>query len=275
MLLPIVVLLGVVLGWDAIFSGGNPLRNMTPATLVAYVAIVNVLIMAFNLLPAFPMDGGRILRAGLSPGLGRERATAIAVMAGLVFAVLFVLVGLWQREAILVVLGGFVFFAAQAEARVERVHSAMRRFTVGQYALWDMGGISPNEPLTFALRGGPRDMAVTESGRVVGMLWRAQLLESLAGGVEGRRVGDVMDQSVVVADVNDSILDVQQVMFSSNRWAIPVTEDGRYRGIFTGDRFVHLYRQVAPGLMSNRSISREWREAISDTLTFWKHRRRN
>lgn len=274
-LIPIVLFLGVVLGWDAIFTGSDPLQDLNLATLVTYLAIINLLIMAFNILPAFPMDGGRILRAALSPAVGRERATGIAVTAGLVFAILFVAIGLWQREIIMIILGGFVFFAAQAEARVERVQSAMRRFTVGQYALWDMGGIDPNEPLTFALRGGPRDMAVTESGRVVGMLWRTQLLESLAGGVEGRRVRDIMDRSVVVVDVNDSILDVQQLMYSTNRWAIPVTEDGRYRGIFTGDRFVHLYRQVSPSVLASRPISREWKEAITETLSFWKHYRRN
>jgi Zn-dependent protease len=273
-LAPIVLVAGIVGGWNSVFSAEDPIQAMSLSSLLAYLAIINLLIMAFNLLPAFPMDGGRILRAALAPGLGRERATTVAVLAGLFFAICFVVLGIWQRNLILIVMGGFIFFAAQAEARVERVQSAMRRLTVGQYALWDMGGVSPDEPLTFALRGGPRDMVVTDSGRVVGMLWRSQLLESLAGGIEGRRVADIMDRAIYVADVNDSIHDVQQKMNAMHRWAVPVTEGGRYRGIFTGDRFVHLYRQIAPGIMGNPSISVEWREAISDTLTFWKHYRR-
>jgi Zn-dependent protease/predicted transcriptional regulator len=273
-LTPIVLLSGILGGWESVFSTDDPLEAMNLSSLIAYLAIINLLIMAFNLLPAFPMDGGRILRAALAPGLGRERATTVAVLAGLFFAICFVVLGIWQRNMILIVMGGFIFFAAQAEARVERVQSAMRRLTVGQYALWDMGGVSPDEPLTFALRGGPRDMVVTDSGRVVGMLWRSQLLEGLAGGIEGRRVADVMDRAIYIADVNDSIYDVQQKMNAIHRWAVPVTEGGRYRGIFTGDRFVHLYRQMAPGIMGNPSISVEWREAISDTLTFWKHYRK-
>ncbi len=273
-LTPLVLLAGILGGWETVFPSDDPVRAMNLSSLAAYLAIINLLIMAFNLLPAFPMDGGRILRAALAPRLGRERATTMAVLAGLFFAICFVVIGIWQRNLILIVMGGFIFFAAQAEARVERVQSAMRRLTVGQYALWDMGGVSPNEPLTFALRGGPRDMVVTDSGRVVGMLWRTQLLESLAGGIEGRRVSDIMDRAIYVADVNDSIYEVQQMMNSIHRWAVPVTEGGRYRGIFTGDRFVHLYRQIAPGIMGNPSISVEWREAISDTLTFWKHYRR-
>ncbi|MBA2777275.1 MAG: site-2 protease family protein [Chloroflexia bacterium] len=273
-LFPVVLLTGVIAGRDALFSTSDPLGSMTPATLVTYLAIVNLFILVFNLLPAFPVDGGRMLRAALSPAIGRERATSIAVAAGLAFAVLFVMVGLWQRNVVIVIMGLFVFFAAQSEARVERVQSAMRRLKVGQYALWDMGGVSPAEPLTFALRGGPRDMAVTENGQVVGMLWRSQLLDGLAGGVAGRTVSDVMDRSAYVADINDSIYDVQQQMNRMNRWAVPVTESGKYRGIFTADRFVHLYRQIAPGILGSTSISGEWREAITDTLSSWKHHRR-
>ena len=273
-LLPIVLLIGVLFGRDVLFSTSDPLETMTPATLVTYLAIVNLFIMLFNLVPAFPVDGGRMLRAGLTPSVGRERATSVAVAAGLAFAVIFVILGIWQRNLVLIVLGLFVFFAAQAESRVERVQSAMRRLKVGQYALWDMGGVAPSEPLTFALRGGPRDMVVTDRGRVVGMLWRSQLLDALAGGVPGRTVADIMDRAEYVADVNDSIYDVQQAMNKMNRWAVPVTEGERYRGIFTADRFVHLYHQIAPGMLSNRSISDEWREAIEETLSSWKHYRR-
>lgn len=270
-LLPPLLLTGILAGWDSLFSTSDPLGTMTPATLLSYLAVINLFILLFNLVPAFPVDGGRMLRAALSPRLGRDRATAIAVTAGLVFAVVFAVLGIWQRNPVLIVSALFIFFAAQAEARVERVQSAMRRLTVGQYALWDMGGISPNEPLTFALRGGPRDMAVTDNGQVLGMLWRSQLLDGLAGGVAGRTVADVMDRSVYIADINDSIYDVQLQMNRMNRWAVPVTEGGRYRGIFTADRFVHLNRQIAPGPLGNTPISAEWREAIADTLSSWKH----
>ena len=171
------------------------------------------------------------------------------------------------------VFGLFIIFAARAEARMVRVESQMRRLRVGQYALWDMGGISPDDPLTFALRGGPRDMVVTSRGRVVGMLWRSQLLDGLQGGVAGRTVADVMDRSVYVADVDDSIFDVQQQMNRMQRWAVPVTEKGLYRGIFTAERFVGLHRQLSPGLQEREwSISEEWKDAISSN--FRRKRRR-
>lgn len=274
LMLPWVTLIGVLGGWEALVPGGEPFSSLTPSSVLAYLLLINLLVMAFNLLPAFPFDGGRILRSALVPGMGRERATRVAVTAGVIFAGIFLLVGIWERQIVLVMLGVFVFFAAQAEARVERVQSGLRRLRVGQYALWDMGGVAPSDTLRFALRGGPRDMVVTSQGRVVGMLWRSRLLDSLAGGIEGRTVSDVMEPVVYVADVNDSVQEVQRQMSLMNRWAVPVTENGRYRGIFTADRFVHLYRQLSPGGSGSRLVSDDWKEAIIDTLSFWKHYRR-
>lgn len=274
-LLPILLLIGVTFGVNALIPSGAVFGEMTFGSLVAYVAVTNLLLLIFNLLPAFPMDGGRVLRAALSPSIGRERATSIAVGIGTGLAVLMIVGGIWQRSLVLPVIGIFVIVAAQAEGRVARVENAMRKLRVGQFALWDMGGISPDRPLTFALRGGgPRDIVVTQNGYVMGMLWRSLLLDELKGGGASLTVGEIMDSAIQVADVSDSVYDVQQQMSSSNRWAIPVTEDGLYRGIFTADRFVHLYRQIAPSIFSQRlSIPEEWREAIADNLKYRSRKR--
>lgn len=266
-LLPAVLLLGTTLGLDALVPSGELYGAMTPASFLTYVAITNLFLFAFNLFPAFPMDGGRVLRAALSPSIGRERATQVAVMLGTGLAVLMIVLGIVARSIPVGVMGGFVLVAAQAEGRIVRVESAMRKLRVGSYALWDMGGVSPERPLTFALRGGPRDMVVTESGYVLGMLWRTDLLDALQGGNVETLVGDLMDSAIHVADVDDSIYDVQQQMNATNRWAVPVTEDGLYRGIFTADRFVHLYRQIAPGPFSLRGgLPDDWKQAIADTF---------
>ncbi|HVL22858.1 MAG TPA: site-2 protease family protein [Thermomicrobiales bacterium] len=267
LLLPPVLLVAVLFGGDALFSSRMFSGSLELTSMLAAVAIVNLGLMLFNLLPAFPLDGGRMLRAALTAPLGRDQATSIATRIGIALAVVMIGVGIWQRDILLPMFGIFVIFAAQAEARMVRVESSMRRLKVGSFSLWDMGGISPQDPLTFALRGGPRDLVVTEHGRVVGMLWRSQLLDGLQGGVAGRTVADIMDRSVYVADVDDSVYDVQQQMNRTQRWAVPVTEDGLYRGIFTAERFVHLYRQIAPSLRERDwSISDDWRDAIASNL---------
>ena len=245
-LLPLLLLYGLVQGFDSPLDYLERLMQTSPGGLLIALFWANALLVFFNLLPAFPMDGGRVLRAGLSAVVGRERGTRVAVLVGQALAAVLAGVGLWFGEWALVLIAVFVAVVAQAEGRVVRLEGAMRRLRVGQFALWDMGGIAPHRPLTYALRGGPRDVAVTDNGRVVGMLWRHQLLHALNGGAPGRTVGDVMDRNVVTADVDESVYDVQQRMNALNRWAIPVVEDGQYRGIFTADRFVHVYRQLAP-----------------------------
>jgi CBS domain-containing protein len=139
----------------------------------------------------------------------------------------------------------------------------MRRLRVGQFAVWDRGGLAPGDPLSSALSGGPRDVAVTEHGKVVGMVWRRELLHMLNGGIGNRTVGEMMDREVVAVGIDDSVYDVQQQMQRLNRWAVPVTEDGQYRGIFTSDRFIHVYRY----LNAQSPERRRWVEfagAVSD-----------
>lgn len=263
-LLPPLLLIWLVGGRDTVMSGAEVFDRITVGGLIAYVALTNLLMMLFNMIPAFPMDGGRVLRAILTRPLDRERATWVAVALGTGLALLAVAWGIWERSLILIGIGVFVAVAAQAESRAAHVESAMRRLRVGQFSLWDMGGVRADQPLTFALRGGPRDLVVTEHGQVVGMLWRSDLLQGLQGGVAGRTVGDVMDRAVYVADVNDSVLDVQHMMNRMNRWAVPVTENGQYRGIFTADRFVHLHRQITAPVIRGVSIPADWQEAIRE-----------
>lgn len=268
---PIVSLVAVLFGGNTLFSVSSLTGRLTIANLLAAWAVMNLGLLVFNILPAFPLDGGRMLRAALSPSLGRRRSTTIATRIGIAIAVILIVLGIWQRDVLLPLCGLFILFAARAESKLVDVESHMQGLRVGQFALWDMGGVSPRDPLTYALRGGPRDMVVTDKGRVVGMLWRSQLLDGLQGGIAGRTVADVMDRSIYIADVSDSLYDVQRHMNQTQRWAIPVTERGLYRGIFTAERFVGIHRQLAPGLSDrNWAISEEWKDALSSSF-----RRRN
>ena len=88
------------------------------------------------------------------------------------------------------------------------------------------------------------DIAVTDGGHVVGMLWRRRVLSAISGGASDTSVAAVMDTDIVSVDVNDSVCDGQQKMRETGRWAVRVIEDGYYRGIFTTDRFIHVYRYV-------------------------------
>jgi Zn-dependent protease len=203
-LAPVVLLIGVASGFSSLEDYASTVFHPSLSGLATTLLYANVLIIVFNLLPAFPMDGGRVFRAGLTSMFGRESGTRVAVLVGEAFAVLLLLFSIF------------------------------------------VGGIAPEQPLATALRGGLRDIAVTKDGRVVGMLWRNRLLAELGGAGSGRTVAEAMEQDPITVDANMPIHDVQRLMDEQDRWAVPVLEAGMYRGIFTGDRFLHIYRQLSP-----------------------------
>ena len=243
-LAPILLLIGVFNGSNSVGDYLHYLDDASLGGILVYLFFANVTIVLFNLLPAFPMDGGRLIRAGLSSFLSRERSTAIAVVLGAAAAIAMFIAGVWLRDFALPLVAIFILFAAYGENKAVRMEASLRRLRVGQFALWDTGGISINSSLTSALRGGPRDLVVTEDGRVVGMLWRNDVLRALNGGAGHRTVSEIVDRTFIVVHVDDSVLSVQQQMQDANRWAVPVIENGLYRGIFTVDRILHVYRQL-------------------------------
>lgn len=251
--LPLLLAYGVAAGVDGFGGFVGLIGQASFGGLIASIFFVNVVLAVFNLLPAFPMDGGRVVRAAGSGLLGREQSTRFAVITGQIIAVFMFFFGIRIGDFVLPLMALFLVVTAWTEGRALEMEAAMRRLRVGQFALWESGGIAPDQPLRFALRGGPRDLAVTEDNRVVGMLWRHQLLGSLHGGAGDRLVRDVMDTDVVMVDASDSVHAVQRRMRETGRWAVPVIEDGVYRGIFTTDRFAHVYRHVTASRRSQRA----------------------
>lgn len=214
------------------------------AGFVLYLWIANLMLAAFNLIPAFPMDGGRLLRAALSRFRGKAEATRTAVTIGYVFAVLLAVGGLIIGDYLMPLVSIFIVIAAQMESNFVRIESALRRLPVGQFALWEAGGIRPDAPLAHAVNGGPRDVAVTRDGVVIGMLWRHELLRHLNGAHRDLYVRDIMDRRFNAVDVSDSIYDVHLWLAASDRPAVPVIEHGQYRGIFTNERLAHVYEHL-------------------------------
>ncbi|HET9014426.1 MAG TPA: site-2 protease family protein [Thermomicrobiaceae bacterium] len=218
-------------------------EDTTATGLVLYLWISNVMLAVFNLLPAFPMDGGRLLRALLTAVSNRQLATRVAVVFGQGMALALVAAAFYTRDVALPLVAIFIIVAAYVESRMINVETSLRALPVSQFVVWDMGGVAPDVPLARALRGGPRDVAVTRNGAVVGMLWRDVVLRELHRG-DTVRVRDVMDRDVETMDVDCTVFDVHRRMIATGRPAIAITESGVYRGIFTSDRLVHVHRYL-------------------------------
>jgi Zn-dependent protease len=264
LLTPVVLLVAMARNIDQAVGVLLYADEISIAGFVLYLWIANLLLATFNLLPAFPMDGGRILRALLSVRRSRLTATRIAVYIGQSFAVLLAIAGIYAGDFLLPLVSLFILISAQVEMRHIEIESALRSLPVGQFALWEAGGISPDVPLAYATRGGPRDIVVTKESKVVGMLWRHELLHHLKGSYGEIFVRDVMDRAVHPAEAGDSVYDVHLWMYDSNRSAVPVVDQGEYRGIFTGDRLAHVY-----GVIEERN--RTWQ--IGMLLAFWNRLR--
>ncbi len=126
-----VVIAGILLPLVLLGNGGVVLGLAESATFANHHFLLDLLsinswLVAFNLLPAFPMDGGRVLRALLTGPFGRLRATEIAAHLGVGFAVVFAVLGFWANPMLLLV-GAFIFLAGQQELAMVRWREANRR----------------------------------------------------------------------------------------------------------------------------------------------------
>jgi len=131
-------LVSLILGLAGIYGGARLdiplLLSDPPWNIVEFFGWMNITLMVFNLLPSFPMDGGRVLRAMLTPKLGRLRATRIAARTGHFMAIVFGVAGMWgiprvlpPHSCMLVVIAFFVFTSAGNEYRMVQMQEAAKR----------------------------------------------------------------------------------------------------------------------------------------------------
>ncbi len=155
-----------------------------------------------------------------------------------------------------------LILAAFAEGRAVRLEESMRRLRVGQFAVWDRGGVSPDDPIAMALRQGARDLAVTDNGVLVGMVWRQQLIDAMSHGGLQRKISEIMDRQFVSINSDTSVHEAQCIMSDASQWAMPVADAGMYRGLFTADRLVHVQRHLTSKTPERRHFSQ-----LSGTLS--------
>ena len=153
---------------------------------------VNIFIGAFNLLPAFPMDGGRVLRALLSMRLGRAKATRVAASIGQAMAILFGIVGFFGNP-MLIFIAIFVYLGAEAEAQAIETTSFVGGLHVRDAMMTRFRALAAEDSLETATRellaGSQQDFPVVADGNVAGILRRNDLVQALAEGSRQVNVG--------------------------------------------------------------------------------------
>ena len=198
---------------------------------------VNLLLAVFNLIPAFPMDGGRVLRALLAQRLDYVLATQIAASIGQTLAIAFGILGFFSHNPWWLFIALFVYLGAEQEAHMVRVRSVMRGVPVREAMVTRFRTVSPEEPLASVigelLAGGQQDFPVMEEDRILGMLTRRDLLAALAEGKQSVPVAEVMRRDCRTVDEADMLDTTFQRMREGECPTVPVLREGKLVGLVT------------------------------------------
>jgi Zn-dependent protease len=233
-----VVIAGALLAWLVVSRTAAPLAELgvVGGPLAERLLAVNVFLVAFNLIPAFPMDGGRVLRALLAMKLGHVRGTRIAAGIGQGVALVFGLVGL-VTNPFLVFIALFVWIGAAQESHATQMRSALRGVPVSQAMITDFRTLSPADSIETAvaaiLAGSQHDFPVVVDDRVIGILTRSRLLAVLGEGRRGEVVGDVMDSDFLVVDDRDMLIRASEQLQRCRCTTLPVVRGARLVGLLT------------------------------------------
>ncbi len=198
--------------------------------------VANVFLVVFNLLPAFPMDGGRVLRSLLAMRMGHARATGIAAAIGKGMAVLFGLAGLFGQPMLLLI-AVFVWIGATQEAAAAQVKASLAGASVRDAMLTDFRVLAPGDALAEATRlllaGSQTDFPVVAAGRVVGILDHGALFRALRERGEWAMVGDVMRTEVLSVRADQPLDEAVAGGRAEGGLTMAVIEDGRFVGLLT------------------------------------------
>jgi Zn-dependent protease/CBS domain-containing protein len=208
---------------------------------VAQVMWVNVVLAFFNLLPAFPMDGGRVLRAGLAMKMPFERATEHAARVGKAFALLFALFGLFVvNNPFLVIIGVFVWLSAAAEAHAAQLKTTVGSVAVERAMITDVRTLAPNESVSAAIEevrsGFQHDFPVVDGNGIEGVLTREGLLRAMAEGHADEPVAGVMQRNFCATTPDESLETALQRLQEGHCQAMPVLRGRQVVGLLTTEK---------------------------------------
>ena len=206
--------------------------------------VVNITLVVFNLLPAFPMDGGRVLRALLALRLDYVRATQIAASIGQGMAILFGLVGLLSNPFLLFI-AFFVWIGASQEASMVQMRDSLSGIPVTRAMLTDFRTISPRDTLSqvvgLLLAGSQHDFPVVDAnGNVIGVLERDTFIRALSEKGQSVPVVDVMRSNVPSVDSHEMVEAVLMRLQESGAKTLPVMHGGQFVGLVNSENITEF-----------------------------------
>jgi Zn-dependent protease len=201
---------------------------------VGFLAVMNVFLAVFNMLPAFPMDGGRVLRALLARRRSYVSATQTAARIGTLFAFLFAILGVLAFSPILLLLALFIYAAATGESRAVVLGELLQGLSVADIieSREPLAGDTSVQAALDQLLGARRsDIAVAEDGAIIGVVTAERLREVDPAAYETTTVGDIATTDLPRIDAETSAFDGMYELLNSRQNVAVVERDGEPVGV--------------------------------------------
>ena len=210
--------------------------SVTRGSFIERLMLVNVTLVLFNLIPAFPMDGGRVLRALLAMRMEYTQATQWAAALGQGIALIFGLVGFFTNP-FLIFIAFFVWIGAGQEASMVQMKSSLSGIPIHRAMITDFRTLSSRNSLadavTLILEGSQHDFPVVDNGLVVGVLQRNDLIAALQKVGENAPVSQVMQREFETIDPTEMLENASMRMQTCGCTTMPVVHRGQLVGLVT------------------------------------------
>lgn len=222
-------------------------------SMAAKLATANVFLVVFNLIPAFPMDGGRVLRALLAIRLGHSRATQLAASIGQGFAVAFGILGILSGNVILIVIAVFVFLAASGEASHAQLRAVTRGAVVADAMITKFEalgtGATVNDAVEALIRTTQREFPVVDgAGRLRGVLTRDTMIRALKDYGPNTPVLEVMETDIPSVPARASLDSAVQALIQMGKPVVGVIDSqDRLLGLLTAENLGEMMMVQAAG----------------------------
>jgi stage IV sporulation protein FB len=209
------------------------------------LAVVNLFLVVFNMIPAFPMDGGRVLRAALASRMGYVRATEIAATIGQFVAFALGFLGLFGNP-LLIFIAIFVYLAASSEAQLVAVRAMSRGVPVGAAMMTQFATLAPDasidEAIETLLRTSQTEFPVVDAGeRPVGVLGRNELIKALKQVGPDTSVAEVMTSPIPTVSHRAHLDEAFRVLQEKSAPAVGVVDTtGRLTGLITTETIAEM-----------------------------------
>ncbi len=252
--------------WSGAFAGLTSVQQFITqmqspglSNLLLYLLITNIGLGVFNLLPAFPMDGGRVLRALLAFAIPYVQATRIAVFVGRLMAAVFAIWGILNGQIFLLLIAFFVYVGGGSEQEAVESRAVLRNVKARQALTPNAVNLYTSERVDRAvdliMNSYQTDYPVLDlSGRFVGVLTRARLIYGLKEVGADARIVDVMvrAEEVPVCASNQDLAQIWELMAGGGSRVVAIKDNGQFLGLITIDDITEVFQVYSAKLAGTK-----------------------